>query len=169
MHAPISPRLRALVAVAGAAGTLIAVTACEQPEPEVSVFSGAVSDHRPPVCWTADQTKVDLKTCLSVSGTGAAERIEDLGDAVGEVPVRADATIGVSVDDEVAERGWYVLLGSTRVNAEPARDSYYRFSLPATVVDAGDEVPMYVISVAGDDVDTVTGVWAFQLVPDTGD
>lgn len=161
------PRLHLRAVLAGA-GVLLAVAACEQPKPQVTVFSGAVSDHRPPVCWSDDQTKVDLKACLSVSGPGAAERIDALGDSVGEVPVRADATIGVSVDAEVADRGWYVLLGSTRVNPQPVRDSYYRFSLPSTVVDPGNAVPMYVISLADDDVDTVTGVWAFQLVPQTG-
>lgn len=160
-------RLRPLAAAAAVAVT-ISVSACQAPTPQVSVFSGASSDHREAICWSDDETKVDLKTCLSVSGAGAATQIEDLKGDVGQVAVKADATIGVSVDTEVADRGWYVLLGSNRVNSTPVTGTYYRFTLPASVVEAGQDIPMYVVSLAGDDKTTVTGVWGFQLVPASG-
>lgn len=160
-------RLRPL-AVAAAGVLALTLSACEAPKPGVSVFSGSSSDHRPAVCWTDDATRVDLKACLSVSGGGAADQIDALQGAVGEVAVRSDATVGVSVDAEVADRGWYVLLGSNRVNTTPITDSYYRFTLPASVVEAGQPIPMYVFSLAGSDPTVVTGVWTFELVPETG-
>lgn len=160
-------RLRPLAAVA-AVVVAATVSGCQAPTPQVSVFSGTSSDHRQAICWSGDETKVDLKSCLSVSGAGAATQIEDLKSDVGQVTVKADATIGVSVDNAVADRGWFVLLGSNRVNRTPVTGTYYRFTLPASVTEAGQDIPMYVVSLAGDDKTTVTGVWGFQLVPASG-
>lgn len=159
-------RLRPPAAVA--AGLLVAVlTGCEQPTPSVTVFSGASSDHREAVCWTDPAEQVDTRECLTVSGGEAGGRLEELRDSLGEVTVRSDATIGISVDAEVEERGWYVTLGTNRVNVEPIRDSYYRFSLPSKVVEQGEPIPLYVLAVNGDS-DEVTGAWAFELVPAEG-
>ena len=150
------------------AGALVAVVSgCQAPAPAVTVFSGSTSDHREAVCWSADSTQVDLKQCLSVARDDAQRR-DELQAGLGSVPVRSDATIGVSVDPEVAERGWYVTLGTNRVNVEPIRDTYYRLSLPAAIVEQGDSVPLYVLSVDGDQTDVTTGVWTFELVPETG-
>jgi hypothetical protein len=158
-------RLRATLAVGGA--VVLLATGCQAPAPSVTVFSGSSSDHREAVCWTSDATQVDLKQCLSVD-KGDADRRAELQAGLGSVPVRSEATIGVSVDREVADRGWYVTLGTNRVNVEPIRDTYYRLSLPAAVVERGDPVPLYVLSVDGADTKVTTGVWTFELVPDSG-
>lgn len=154
-----------VVVAAGVA--VVALTGCEQPTPSVTVFSGASSDHREAVCWTDPAERVDTQECLTVSGDDAGGRLEALQESLGEVTVRADATIGISVDPEVEERGWYVTLGTNRVNVEPIRDSYYRFSLPSKVVEQGQPIPLYVLAVDGDS-DDVTGAWAFELVPAEG-
>jgi hypothetical protein len=159
-------RLRPFAAVA--VGVLaVSLSACEQPTPQVSVFSGTSSDHRQAVCWSADAQPVDLKECLSVTGAGAVDKAASLQESVGEVTVRAGATIGVSVDPEIADRGWYVTLGTNRVNVAPIEDTYYKFSLPADVVEQGRTIPMYVLA-QGEATQGASGVWAFQLVPSTG-
>jgi len=159
-------RLRPLAALAAGALTML-LTGCQAPEPGVTVFSGSVSDYRQAVCWTPDATQVRLKSCLSVTGPTSQQR-SDIESRLGSLPVRSDATIGISVDPEVADRGWYVTLGSNRVNLEAIRDTYYRLSLPATIVETGDPVPLYVLSVDGDNTDVTSGVWAFELLPDNG-
>jgi hypothetical protein len=159
-------RLRPLAAVAAGALTLL-VAGCQAPAPGVTVFSGSTSDHRQAVCWTPDATQVKLKSCLSVTGASSQQR-SDLEARLGSVPVRSEATIGISVDPEVADRGWYVTLGSNRVNVTAIRDTYYRLTLPAAVVEQGDPVPLYVLSVDGDNTDVTSGVWAFELVPNSG-
>jgi hypothetical protein len=165
MARSFAARQLALALVAVAVGPALA--GCEQPAPSVSVFSGASSDHREALCWSDDAEPIDIQSCLSVTGDGAADKAETLGDALGSIEVRADATIGISVDAEVAERGWFVTLGSNRINVNPITDSYYRFSLPSDVVEQSEEIPMYVMAVS-DDSDDITGVWVFELLPATG-
>ena len=156
-----------LLATAAAGALDVAATGCQAPAPTVTVFSGATSDHREAVCWSSDATQVNLKQCLSV-GSNDTQRADELRSGLGSVPVRSDATIGISVDPEVAERGWYATLGTNRVNVEPIRDTYYRLTLPAAIVEQGNAVPLYILSVEGENTDVTTGVWTFELVPADG-
>ncbi len=82
---------RRLLSAASAAGALLALTACEKPTPLVTVVSGGHSVYTEASSWCFE----------GQSPPDCAERES----GVTELRVRGGETVGVDVDDELADRG----------------------------------------------------------------
>jgi hypothetical protein len=139
-------------AVAVAAGALL-LTGCEKPTPAVGVFSGTTYEHVDAVCWNRDDAPVDEQEC------------DPAGADVGEIPVRANETVGISVDPEVAEGGWFPTINDQQLVEEPITETYYRFALGLGDV-RGEELLLRVQAVTGEGEELgVRGTWLFRLQP----
>lgn len=163
------PRIRRIAAaVAVSLSILLTLAACDKPAPSVTVFSGSISSNVEALCWSFDaQQKLDVGRCLGQgSGQSAAELAASLTAKVGVVPVSADQTIGISVDPQVADAGWYPVIGDSRLTAQPVTTTYYRFQLSAAELRGGS-VQLRVLALGGDGTQ-VRGLWLFELRPPTG-
>lgn len=146
-------RAAALVPVLAVAG--LALTACEQPNPGATAFSGTTSIHQFAPCWAAESATLDETSCPQNLLTEVA------GEGADSLPFLAGQTIGISVDPKVADVGWYPVLGGTRLTNEPVTSTYFRFSPTEEQVAAGATT---LAVVAGDDEGT-RGVWMYRLEP----
>jgi hypothetical protein len=148
---------RRLLASASAAGALLALTACETPAPIVTVVSGGESVYTEANTWCFEgQTPPDC-----------AERAE----GVAELSVRGGETVGVDVDGEVADRGWYLELsepegqgqGSQPQRSEVQTGHYFTFTAPN--LPSGSELLLTVHGVGEGEQQEPTGTWQFVLTP----
>ena len=150
---------RRLLASASAAGALLALTACEKPAPIVTVVSGGESVYAEANEWCfEEQTPPDC-----------AERHE----GTTKLSVRGGETVGVDVDKELAERGWYLELSDPAgegqaaqpQRSEPQTGHYFTFTAPN--LPAGSELLLTVraLSEGEDPAAEPTGEWAFTLTP----
>lgn len=109
---------------------LLVLTACERPAPSVTLFSGDVSARAEAVCWTFDGSPV----------IGSADCTQDdlvasvQSGALATLPVTPGSTLGISVDSEVADAGWFPAI---IVDGQPQQlvnsvitDRYWRFTFP---------------------------------------
>lgn len=142
-----------LAVVAGAA---FSVSGCEKPPPAVSVFSGPASVHTEAACWAFDTDALAPGECAQDILQGSVE------EGVPALTVQPGNTLGISVDEAVADAGWTIVWnGQTKVTQEPLTTSYFRFTLP---LDLGaDRVPVQVV--AGREAN-VRGVWLVNLQPE---
>ena len=148
---------RRLLASASLAGALLALTACEKPAPIVTVVSGGESVHTEANTWCFEgQTPPDC-----------AERAE----GVTELPVRGGETVGVDVDGEVAERGWYLELsepegqgqGGQPQRSEVQTGHYFAFTAPNLPV--GSALRLTVRALSEGEQPEPSGTWQFELTP----
>jgi hypothetical protein len=150
---------RRLLASASAVGALLALSACEKPVPIVTVVSGGESVYTEASTWCFEDQ--DPPEC--------AER--DSG--VTEVAVRGGDTVGVDVDKELVDRGWYIELAEPEGQAaegqqpsqpqrsEPQDGHYFTFTAPN--LPSGSELLLNVRALGeGEDP---TGEWSFRLTP----
>ena len=155
----MKPRRR-LLAAAPAVGVLLALSACEKPAPIVTVVSGGESVYAEANTWCFEgQSPPDCAT--RHEGTT-------------RLSVRGGERVGVDVDKELADRGWYLELSdpsSPEQAAEPQRsevqDGHY-FTFTAPNLRAGSELLLTVRAVGeGEDPATAepTGEWTFTLTP----
>lgn len=147
--------IRKILASALVVSAAMSLTACSQHNPGVTVWSGTTSAHREALCWSADAA-VTADNCAQDIVTGALT-----GPDMAEIPVRKEQTIGVSVDPIVAEKGWYIVIGGTRINENPITSTYYRFSFPVeSVPEEG-----YALQVVAQGTGNATrGLWLYKLV-----
>lgn len=166
---PFSPRAGTVAAVVMVVALLLALTACDKPAPSVTVFSGSTSTNVEALCWSFDaKQKLDVAACLgSGSGQSASQLAEALQSKVGVVPVQPDQTIGISVDQQVADAGWYPVIGNSRLTEQPVTSTYYRFQLSAADLRGG-RVQLRVLAL-GQDASQVRGLWLFELRPESSD
>lgn len=147
--------LRKIAAIAVLALAASTLSACSQHNPGATVWSGTSSAHREALCWSADAA-VTADNCAQDIVSGALS-----GPEVAEIPVQKEQTIGVSVDPVVAEKGWYIAIGGTRINENPITSTYYRFSFPVESVPAEG----YALQVVAQGTGSATrGLWLFKLV-----
>lgn len=144
---------RRLLACASAVGALLALSACEKPAPIVTVVSGGESTYTEAALWCFEDQQ--WPEC--------AERAEE----VPEISVRAGETVGVDVDEELAESGWYIALSEPGAAGEPQRSEpqqghYFSFSAPN--LPAGSALVLTVRSLG--EGDAPTGEWRFLLSPE---
>lgn len=150
---------RRLLASASAVGALLALTGCEKPVPIVTVVSGGDSVYTEARTWCFE----------GQTGDECAER--EAG--VPSLSVRGGETIGVDVDKELADRGWYIELaepeGQTadgQQSQQPQRsepqDGHY-FSFTAPNLPAGSELVLNVRALG--EGEEPTGEWRFRLTP----
>ena len=138
---------------------MLTLTACEKPTPGVSVWSGTKSEHREAVCWT-EQDAITPEDC--------AQDIIDSALAskdVATIEILPDQTVGISVDPDLAEFGWYVAIGGQRFNDAPLTETYYRFTFPKVSIPEGG----YDLQVIAQGKGNATrGIWVFKLVNAAG-
>ena len=147
---------RRLLATASAAGALLALTACEKPAPIVTVVSGGES-----VYAEANTYCFEGQT----PGSGCATRHEGST----EIAVRGGETVGVDVDGDLVDDGWFIELSdpsaqgqSQPQRSEPQKGHYFTFTAPN--LPLGSELLLTVRSL-GEDGDEPTGEWSFTLTP----
>ena len=148
---------RRLLASACAAGALLALTACEKPAPIVTVVSGGESVYAEASTWCFDeQTPPDC-----------AER----GEGVEELSVRGGQTVGVDVDKELAERGWFIELAEPEgqgdgarqpQRSEPQTGHYFTFTAPN--LPSGSSL-LLTVRALGEGEQEPSGEWEFALTP----
>ena len=143
---------RRLLACASAVAALLALSACEKPAPIVTVVSGGESTWTEAALWCFEGQ--EWPDC--------AERAED----VEELPVRAGETVGIDVDEELAESGWFVELSLPGREPErpfaPQQGHYFSFQAPN--LPPGTPLLLTVRSLG--EGDTPTGEWRFALTPE---
>ena len=147
---------RRLQAAASAAVAVAALTACEKPVPIVTVVSGANSE------WK------EADVFCEEGAVGSGECAERSGGPT-PIPVTPGATVGVDVDKEVVERGWFIELSGPGGQGQAQRsevledESYFRFTAQAV---SGEGLRLTVFALGEDGPEgTPSGEWAFDLVP----
>ncbi len=142
------------LACVAAAGALLALSACEKPAPIVTVVSGGQSVYTEASTWCFEgQTPPDC-----------AERAE----GTTSLPVRAGETVGVDVDKELADGGWYLELTAPGGDgeqqpqrSEPQEGHYFRFTAPSLA--EGSTLDLTVRAIG--EGDEPRGEFQFELVP----
>jgi len=136
-----------------AVGALLALSACEKPAPIVTVVSGGKSVYTEAGTWCfEDQT-----------GDQCAERASGRT----SIPVRAGETVGVDVDEELAEGGWYLELsapdgqGQEPQRSAPQKGHYFSFTAPSLA--EGSSLQLDVRAAA--EGEEPRGEWRFSLTP----
>ncbi len=148
--------LKSRVAIASVTVVLaLGLTACEKPNPGATVWSGTHSEHREAVCWTA-QTAITPENCAEEIIASALSNTK-----VGTIEVMSEQTIGISVDPEVADLGWYVGIAGQRFNETAIYETYYRFTFPRVAVpESGFDLQI----IAQGKGNATRGIWVFKLV-----
>lgn len=136
----------------------LSLTGCEKPAPSVTVFSGAGSVHTEALCWAFDADRLEAGQCAEdlVNGRDTSR--------VPTLDVDDGNTVGISVDEIVAETGWTIgAVGGQPVTPQPLTSSYYRFTF-----GTGATEPILLQIVAGQNTGDMRGVWIVQLQPQQG-
>jgi hypothetical protein len=143
----------ATAASVGLLATAVLLGGCGTSAPQVTVQSGTSSAVRAAECWAkpADGT-VDAASCQPTAG------------AAGQVAVRPEEAIVITVDTAVATHGWYPLIDGQRLVAAPIRATTYRTALPATQLRS---VRLLTVTALAANGTGVRGVWSFLLTPST--
>ena len=155
-------RRRLLTALAAVLG-LLALTACQEPAPGATVFSGSTSANREAVCWSFDPTQaVEKGDCsLDLEAQPAGDVAQTLLDEIAIIPTTGGDNVGISVDPAVAENGWLVSINGRSLNRNPLTEKYFRFTMPPAALRRGDA--QLVISALTEDGSQVRGTWLFGL------
>lgn len=143
--------------LAGAAALALSLTACEQPNPGASVFSGTTSQWRQAVCWAGEGESIDANACAQDVIAKAAD-----GGQLASIPVVPGQTVGISVDPVVADAGWSPRINGQNLTQSPITSTYFRFTFPEFQDVAEEGLLMEIV--AGE-AEQTRGLWLFQLVP----
>ena len=133
----------------------VTLTACEKPNPGITVWSGTQSEHREAVCWT-DQDAITPEECAQDIVLSALNDPE-----VATISTLPDQTVGISVDPDVAELGWYVAIGGQRFNDGAIYSTYYRFTFPKVSIPEGGYDMQVIAQGKGN---ATRGIWVFKLI-----
>ena len=142
------------LACVAAVGALLALSACEKPAPIVTVVSGGQSVYAEANTWCFEgQTPPDC-----------AERHE----GTTSLSVRAGETVGVDVDKELADGGWYLELSAPGGDgeqqpqrSEPQEGHYFSFTAPSLA--QGSTLDLTVRAIG--EGEEPRGEFSFELVP----
>ncbi len=143
--------LGALVLAAASAG----LTACEQPNPIISVFSGTTTEWREAACWS-ESAAIDPNECAQTVIANAAD-----GPGLARVPVVPGEVVGISVDPKVADKGWTPRIGGQNLTQTPVTSTYFRFTFPEFQEVPAEGLNLEIIAGSNE---TTNGLWLFQLV-----
>jgi hypothetical protein len=142
------------LACVAAVGALLALSACEKPAPIVTVVSGDESVYAEASTWCFE----------GQTGDECAERETE----VTSIPVRAGETVGVDVDKELAEGGWYLELSAPGgegeqepQRSEPQEGHYFNFTAPSLA--AGSTLDLQVRAIG--EGEEPRGEFRFRLTP----
>jgi hypothetical protein len=147
---------RRLLSIAAVAG--LALTGCTKPQPAITIWSGVTSLNTDPICWAGGNDTVDPSAC-------AAEILRGDGvDGATLFEAAAGNTVGFSVDPEIAEAGWNILVEGAEgqpqpITPAPLTSTYYRFTFPST---GAEGLPLQIV--AGTD-GQIEGIWSFRITP----
>lgn len=133
----------------------LSLTGCEKPPPSVSLFSGTTSVHTEALCWAFDSDTLAPGQCAEdlISGRDTSR--------VPTLDVQDGNTVGISVDEVVAETGWTIsAVGGQSVTPQPLTTSYYRFTF-----GGGATEPILLQIVAGQNTSQMRGLWIVRLQP----
>ncbi len=142
---------RRRLASLSAVGALLALAACEKPAPIVTLVSGGSSVYTETRTYCFEgQTPPDCSTRSNGST---------------ELQVRAGETVGVDVDRELAEAGWFLELEALEgqeqgQRSEVQRGHYFTFTAPNLT---GTSAKLAVRSLG--EGEEPTGEWSFTLTP----
>ena len=152
-----SPRRSLAIAALALAPMLLA--GCEKPDPGVTAWSGTNSVRAGAVCWQhAGNAALGTGDCAADILSAAAQ-----GDGVQTLDVRPGATVGISVDQVVADHGWSVQINSQSVVSDVA-GTYFRFTFPETGIERDNAG--FVLQVTANAATAGTrGHWFFRLRP----
>lgn len=129
----------------------LTLTGCDKPSPTVTVFSGGSSTLAEAQCWSRSDAPVNTAACSSE-------------DRVGSIKVRANQTIGISVDSKIADKGWLVAIGQSQLVRAPITKTYFRFQLSSADLASG---PLRLQIVAIDKTGKAPlGRWQFDITSD---
>jgi len=154
--------LALLAALAGGL-SLLSLSACEEPAPGATVFSGSTSAHREAICWSFDASRAaDKSDCsLDLDTQPAGDAAQALLDEIAIIPTTPGETVGMSVDPDVAANGWVVSINGRSLNRQPVTEKYFRFTMPPQPLRQGDA--QLVIQALTEDGSEVRGSWLFGL------
>lgn len=140
------------------AATALLLTACERPTPGVTMVSRGESVHTEAASYCHDGRPLRRLTDCPGPGTRAAV-----------LPTRQGAQVGIDVDKDLADKGWYVVDLDSKTRYSYQDDHYLAFTADFTDRPIAGVINLEVRQVAGipttdDALAPVTGVWRFQLV-----
>jgi hypothetical protein len=143
------------LAIAGLA--VVALSACERPNPIVTVVSGTTSEWKEADVYCFEGQSLESGDCAEHSSEPS------------ELPVEPGQRIGVDVSKAVAERGWFVELSGPNGQGEAQSSDlqidkhYFSFTAP----NVGPEgLRLTVKTIDEDDPrGSHSGEWSFDLVP----
>lgn len=136
----------------------LVLAGCEKPNPGVTVWSGTSSEHVQALCWAhAEDASLGARDCAEDVLARASE-----GEGIATIDVSPGDTVGISVDQVVADNGWSVQIAGQMLASE-LTETYYRFPFPWEVATGG---PGYTLQVTAAAEGTGSrGYWFFQLLP----
>ncbi len=145
---PLAERVRPTVAALLSGGTMVLAACGAESEPLVTVFSpGSGSVSVSPQCWSPDEI-VSEQDCATTSN-------------LGHIAVQPGATIGISVDPEIAELGGVPTVGGKRLVAQDLDSTYYRFAHSESDLADTPDPPLEIYAI--DEDQKTRGLWVLQL------
>lgn len=138
-----------LAAIAG-----LALSGCQKPPPSISVWTNGQSDQVAPLCWSFESDGLTSGECTE------GNLREQLSSDSGVIEVAAENTVGISVDQDVAEAGWTPVINGNALTNKPLTETYFRFTYPLGAPAEG--IPLQIV--AGQD-QIPKGVWSIRLAP----
>ncbi len=138
-----------LAAIAG-----LALSGCQKPPPSISVWTHGESSQVAPLCWSFDTDGLNSGGCTE------GNLRDQLTSDSAIIEVAAENTIGISVDQAVADAGWTPVINGNPLTSKPLTSTYFRFTYPLGAPAAG--IPLQVV--AGESP-TPKGVWSIRVLP----
>lgn len=129
---------------------LLALTACEQPTPSVTVTSGKHSVHSEATTYCRDGQSVAKQDC-----------VEHL-DRELIIKVKTGALVSIDVDKKIAEHGWILFDADANARSQVQDEHYFSYT-PQFQNGAIIHLEIRSLDRVADNA-TTTGVWKFQLV-----
>lgn len=124
------------------------LTGCQKPTPAVTVATVGKSERTQAICWSAEASTPIGSDCSLNSSL------------IGNLSVTPGEFVGFSVDKEIAESGWVVVVNGARVTDAVLVSRYFRFSTAENSFAKGPlEVEIYALTTDN----KPRGVWAFTL------
>ena len=80
------------------------------------------------------------------------------------ITVTPGNTLGISVDPEVADNGWFPVIGQERLSQTPITSTYFRFTFPTLQQIPADGFTLQIVA-RGSKPDITRGLWIYKLQP----
>jgi hypothetical protein len=147
-------RRNAKIALGLAAFAGFALSGCQKPPPSITLWTHGESNQLAPLCWSFESAGLDAGECTE------GNLRDQLTSDSGTMDISAENTLGISVDQEVADAGWTPVVNGNPLTSEPLTATYFRFTYPLGAPAEG--IPLQVV--AGQN-QTPMGVWSIRLLP----